>query len=307
MRMTRKNGLAAQAAFVMGAALLAATPLSAQTAPVEPVKVGIIDTTVGKLMMGYKDIPIERRTFVGEGRTAGEWSGMIGYSHGEIVASSFVERSREISRTVPIAIYSANAFFQGEGRQDSDGNRPLRIDFAGAERALEWFHEKGVRTVVAAFYSNESAAMRSFVEKARKLDIVLFAGTNNDKTSTIPFPARDPYAIAVTGTNANLDFSNNPSMAGWTSFKMNGDTPTNDLDPTQENGSSFAVAKAAAFGAHYLPEKSTTCDMDGKATMKRFRMALASLTAADVRTSANVRIAFQDQTASPPTPTSRDR
>jgi len=241
---------------LMGAAAIAAAaasvPAQAQTAPVEPVKIGVIDTTVNRLMMGYKDVPIERKTFVEEGRKPATWIAVEGFSHGEVVASSFIERSRQIDRKVPISVYSANAFYYGDGPQRDDYNKPIRLDYKGAEKALQWFHDNGVRTVVAAFYTNDGPEMRSFMAKAKSLDMVLFAGTNNDKTKVLPFPARDPYAIPVTGTNANLDFANNPEMLKWTVFKMNGDTPTNDMLPTNENGSSFAVAKAAAFGAHYL-------------------------------------------------------
>lgn len=287
----RKSTLATLAISV-AAATMTVQAASAQTA--EPVKVGIIDTSVDKLMMGYKGVAVTRRTFVEEGRTPGSWQGMIGSSHGEIVASSFVEKSREIDKATPIAIYSANAFYEN-GPRNGEGNRPMSIDFKGAEKALEWFHDNGVRTVVTAFYTKDGPGMRAFMKKAEDLDIVLFAGTNNDKTSTIPFPARDGYAIAVTGANANLDFANNPEMSKWTAFKINGDTPTNDMLATSENGSSFAVAKAAAFGAHYVRmnptakrddvvttlrsvaagKRGNVSDLDGGGVTKKFRTTLS--------------------------------
>jgi hypothetical protein len=73
--------------------------------------------------------------------------------------------------------------------------------------------------------------------------------------------------------------------------------PTNAMDPTVENGRSFAVARAAAFGAHHLrsdplanrddvvkssrtaggwKREDRTCDMDGGGVLRRFRMALAT-------------------------------
>ena len=242
----RKSTIAA-----MMATALAAAGASAQTAPTQPVKVGIIDTSVQRLMLGYKDVAIEKRIFIGEGKEAGDWTAVPGHTHGDVVASSFVQQSREIDKRVPIAVYSANAFYQ-QGPRDPNGNRRMSLDFAGAEKALEWFHDNGVRTVVTAFYTQDGPNMRSFMKKAEDLGIVLFAGTNNDKTRTVPFPARDPYAIAVTGNNPNLDFAGNAGMRKWTAFQMNGDTPSPQLDATEENGSSFAVARAAAYGAHYV-------------------------------------------------------
>lgn len=291
----KKSKITLQAAALLAAkGIMDLTVTSASAQTVEPVRVGIIDTSVDKLMLGYKDIPIERKTFVREGLTPGNWQGMIGNSHGEIVASSFVQHSREIDKRIPIAIYSANAFYE-VGPRNSDGNRAMNIDYKGAERALQWFHDSGVRTVVTAFYTKDSPEMRSFIQKAKELDIVLFSGTNNDKTKVVPFPARDPYAIAVTGSNSNLDFANNPEMAKWTAFKINGDTPTPDMFPTTENGSSFAVARAAAYGAHYVRMKpaaqrdevvkvmqaaagndkgKAVSDLDGGGSIKRFRTVL---------------------------------
>lgn len=279
------------------AAALAATSAAAQEAPREPIKVGIIDTSVKRLMMAYQGVGIEVKTFIGEGLEPGTWQAVPGHTHGDVVASSFVEQSRVIDKKAPIVVYSANAFFQ-HGPRNPDGNRAMSLDFEGAEKALQWFHDNGVRTVVTAFYTKDSPSMRSFMQKAKDLDIVLFAGTNNDKTKVIPFPARDPYSITVTGSNANLDFANNQSMSKWTAFKMNGDTPTNALEPTEENGSSFAVARAAAFGAHYVRTSPAAgrdevadamtrasggvrhdgvCDLNDRSTVGRFRKELAAL------------------------------
>ena len=276
-------------AAALATTALVAMPVRAQTT--EPVKVGVIDTSVDRLILGDKGVTVQRRTFVAEGLEPGRWQGTVGSSHGEVVASSFVQQSRMIDKRVPIMVYSANAFYES-GPRNSDGNRAMGIDFKGAEKALEWFHENGVRTVVTAFYAKDSPQMRSFIEKAKEMDIVLFAGTNNDKTKVVPFPARDAYAIAVTGSNANLDFANNPEMAKWTAFKINGDTPTNDMLATSENGSSFAVARAAAYGAHYVrmmpkatkddvvlvmrqaagtKKEGRVADLDEGAVMKRFR------------------------------------
>lgn len=279
------------------AAALAATSAAAQETPREPIKVGIIDTSVKRLMMSYQGVGMEVRTFIGEGLEPGTWQAVPGHTHGDVVASSFVEQSRLIDKKAPIVVYSANAFFQ-HGPRNPDGNRAMSLDFEGAEKALQWFHDNGVRTVVTAFYTKDSPSMRSFMQKAKDLDIVLFAGTNNDKTKVVPFPARDPYSITVTGSNANLDFANNQAMSKWTAFKMNGDTPTNALEPTEENGSSFAVARAAAFGAHYVRMAPSAtrdevadamtkasggirhdgvCDLNDRSTVGRFRKELAAI------------------------------
>jgi hypothetical protein len=297
-----KANLMTQATLVaIAAAMATSAQAHAETTPIaaqDAVKVGIIDTAVNRITIGSKGVDVQRRVFVSEGRTPGDWTAVIGESHGDVVASSFVQQARVMDPKARIQVFSANAFYQADGPRNGDGNRPMKLDFKGAERALEWFSENGVRTVVTAFYTSDGAEMRSFIERAKKLDIVLFAGTNNDRTKVVPFPARDPYAIAVTGTNSNLDFANNPSMIGWTAFKINGDTPSNDMLPTQENGSSFAVARAAAFGAYYVradPKASRdvvaeamktaagrqgrtgATDMNGKTPVARFRAIVAAL------------------------------
>lgn len=286
----------------MAAALASAGMVTGSNASADPVKVGIIDTSVDRIILDSQDVSIERRSFLPEGQKPGSWKAYMGMEHGSVVASSFVEQSKKIDQKAPISIYSAGAFYIDEGAQrGSEGQKPMRINFKAAERALDWFHDNGVRTVVTAFYTADDPQMRSFIEKARKLDMVLFAGTNNDKARILPFPARDPYAIAVTGTNSNLDFENNVAMRGWTAFKTTGDVPSNDMEPTPENGSSFAVARAAAFGAHYVrahPEtgrdgvvdameraaqKNPTgvMDLNGKKVVTRFRMVLADPLAKD--------------------------
>lgn len=312
-----KSSLMAQATIVAIAAAMATGAQAQSVAPgmADAMKVGIIDTAVNRITIGSKGVDVKRRTFVSDGRTPGNWTAVIGESHGDVVASSSVQQARVLDPKSKVEVYSANAFYQAEGPRNGDGNKPMKLDFKGDEKALEWFSENGVRTVVTAFYTSDGAEMRSFIERAKKLDIVLFAGTNNDRTKTVPFPARDPYAIAVTGTNANLDFANNPSMIGWTAFKMNGDTPSNDMLPTQENGSSFAVARAAAFSAHYLrvdPKagrdaiagamrqatgregKAGVTDLDGKSAVTRFRAIVNGIT-----NSTGTMVASADRKATP--------
>lgn len=231
------------------AAMLVSTGAIAQE--VEPMRVGIIDTPVAQLVDHRQGVAIEAASFLAPGQKPGSSRTEIGREHGEVVATSFVEQARRLDATRPIEVYSALAFYQAEGPRDDLANRPMSMNYAAASRALDWFAQKKVKVVVAAFYGPDGAGVRQFMKKAADLGIVVFAGTNNVQTAVMPFPARHPESISVTGTDASLDFRFDRSMDGWVMFKANADMPVRS--PRRlilEKGSSYAVARAAAFGSY---------------------------------------------------------
>jgi hypothetical protein len=231
------------------AAMLVTTAASAQD--VEPMRVGIIDTPVAQLVDHRQGVAIEAASFLAPGQKPGSAKTEIGREHGEVVATSFVEQARRLDATRPIEVYSALAFYQADGPRDDLANRPMSMNYAAASRALDWFAQKKVKVVVAAFYGPDGNGVRQFMKKAADLGIVVFAGTNNVQTAVMPFPARHPDSISVTGTDASLDFRFDRSMDGWVMFKANADMPVRS--PRRlilEKGSSYAVARAAAFGSY---------------------------------------------------------
>lgn len=248
--------------LAIAAAISSSSGAESQTVPaptLEPIKVGIIDAPVEKIMGNGSGVTIQRQSFVSPGLKEAVPYTAVHLTHGTVVASSFVQQAREIEKGRPIQIYSAQAFYQLPGSRgvDADGEplpKRIGLDYAAATRALDWFKANGVRVVVTAFVTNENADMTKFMARARELDMVVFAGTNNDPIKFPPFPAKHPDAIAVTGTNLNLDYRFNRSMDGWVKFQADGSIPKGYSREEVENGSSFAVARAAAFGGFLVAD-----------------------------------------------------
>lgn len=279
---------------------LAASTASAQT--VEPVRVGIIDTPVTKIIGGDHGVKISSASFLDAGQRPGSARTEVNLEHGSVVASSFVEQSRRIDPSRPIEIYSAQAFSSADGDRDSLGNKPLSLRYAAATRALDWFKANDVRVVVAAFNSPDGPGVQKFMGRAKELGIVVFAGTNNVQTRTPPFPARHPDAISVTGKNADLDFRFNRSMDSWVMFQADGNIPGSKggKQLVLENGSSYAVARAAAFGSHAVAaEPGATKDRIVE------RMRAATGTDEIVRDLSQPRVAVRFRTGAPVTSVAR--
>jgi hypothetical protein len=233
---------------IVAMACLSAMPASAQQ--VEPMRVGIIDTQVTQVG-GSGDVTVEAASFLAPGLTPGSHRTETGREHGSMVASSFVEQARAIDADRPIRIYSAIAFSSIDKPRDDAGNRPMAVHYPAAVKALEWFSQNKVKVVVAAFYGGDTPAMNDFMQAAKRLGMVVYAGTNNVKSPTLPFPARHPDAISVTGNGAAQDFRFNRSMDGWVMFKANSAMPgSSPKKMVLESGSSYAVGRAAAFGSY---------------------------------------------------------
>lgn len=233
---------------------LAATSVTAHAqTPIEPIKVGVIDTDATALHQPKKGIFVEKKSFLPENVDPGSHKTGTGREHGVEVMSAFIEQSRAIDPSRPIKIHSAITFVRdGDNRIDEQNNRPMRLDYQAAEKALDWFKEQGVRVVVTAFVLRETKEMNKFMDHARDLGLVVFSATNNGPSAYPPFPARHPEAISVTGNSRNLDFDTNANMQKWVMFQSSAGIPGRSLTITPENGSSFAVSRVAAFGAHLI-------------------------------------------------------
>src|SRR3546814_15151301 len=88
---------------------------------------------------------IEYQAFTPEGAKEGKQTTRSGEDHGAIVASAVVRQYRLLDPKSPIEVYSANPFGL---TKNAAGKSFLKLDFKQAEKALEWMHSKGVRTVV---------------------------------------------------------------------------------------------------------------------------------------------------------------
>src|SRR3546814_9432182 len=77
----------------------------------------------------------------------------------------------------------------------------LKLDCKQAEKALEWMHSKGVRTVVTAFNSSNQLGSFNFMNKAEQLGMTVFAAYSNETGKGNVYPAADARAISVVDTN----------------------------------------------------------------------------------------------------------
>jgi hypothetical protein len=233
---------------------LAATSVTANAqTSIEPIKVGVIDTDASDLHQPKKGIFVEAKSFLSQGLVPGSHRTGTGREHGVEVMSSFIEQSRAIDPDRPIKIHSAITFVRdGNNPIDEQKNRPMRLDYEAAKKALDWFNEQGVRVVVTAFVLPERKELNEFMDHAKNLGMVVFSATNNARSSFPPFPARHSEAISVTGNSRNLDFDTNPEMQKWVMFQSSAGIPGRSMTITPENGSSFAVGRVAAFGAHLI-------------------------------------------------------
>ena len=234
-------------ALVGSSSALAAEESSAQL--VDPIRVGIIDTDATVVHQPKNGVTVSYASFIREGAVPGSHKTKSGREHGADVARAFIEQAEQIDPKSPIHIYSAGVFFRTGNKRDEDGNRPMEIDWSAANKALDWLRDNNVRVVITPFIARESLEVNEFMGKARELGMVVFAATQNVHTNVQPFPARHPDAISVTGSSRNLDFSTNEAMREWVMFQANASIPGKSLWMIPENGSSFAVGRAAAFGS----------------------------------------------------------
>src|SRR3546814_3464060 len=115
--------------------------------------------------------------------------------HGVIVASAVVRQYRLLDPKSPIEVYAANPFGL---TKNAAGKSFLKLDFKQAEKALEWMHSKGVRTVVTAFNSSNQLGSFNFMNKAEQLGMTVFAAYSNERseehTSELQSLMRTSYA-----------------------------------------------------------------------------------------------------------------
>lgn len=252
-----KLALAAAGAAAVG---MSPAPSQAQDAPAIEMRVGIIDIQANELTFGDRNTWIDYREFNEEGKFPANWMTESGYDHGQMMASAFVRQARIMDEKAPIRIFAANVFQENSNPTGSalysrnshaGSKRTLSVNWEGAKKALSWFKENNVTVVLTAFNGQDSVAMRSFIQETEKLGMTVFASAGN-KVGAAAFPAQYPQAISVAADNKDLAFRNDPSMSTWVNFTMEGDVPLRKEGGAVDAGSSYASAKAAAFGAYYV-------------------------------------------------------
>lgn len=242
---TRTGIIAIASAFAIASG---AVPASAQT--VEPVRIGVLDLHARDVVGPKSGTSVVYKEFVEKGAKAGRASTPAGPDHGQIVASAMLEQFRRLDRERPVEIYAANAFSM---KDKEDGTVSLKFSFEQGVRALEWMNQNGVRVVVTAFNSKNEAGSRMLMDRAESLGMVVFAGAPNTVGAGKVFPAADPRSVSVLDSSPDMPMDKDPTLRTWVSFGMDGTYVAGSRENrSREVGSSYASAKAGAYGAYVL-------------------------------------------------------
>lgn len=225
-----------------------ATPSAAQDQ--DPIKVGMIDVGGGDLTFRDQGTIIEHRDFVSQGSRPASRMTRTGRENGVMTASAFVRQARWIDPDAPVRIYSANVFQEQVDRGQAGSPRRISVNWEGARQAVQWFKQNDVKVVIASFNGADSPEMRAFMEETKKNGMTVFAGSGNSPGGSA-FPAMHPDAVSVGADNEGHAYRTDPQQATWVNFTMNGGVPMRREGREIDAGTSYATAKAAAFGAYY--------------------------------------------------------
>ena len=256
-----------QSIAVAAMAIMAATSQPSWGQAASPaassVVVGVIDTRTTRAFDG---LDVTYRHFGVEGHKEAEERINAKNTHGDLVLESIAGVRRTTGDERPYSIFVANPFVEGpEGR--------LQINYKGLRESIAWFKENHVTVVSTTFVSpKETAGMTAFNKAAQEAGILVVASLGNGGSKDVPFPAAYQDTLAVDGWYykeghssyyATINKRADGIFDGSTLAKNhpNGRDARNDdvqrftAAPdagTPVGGSSFAVARAAAFVAASL-------------------------------------------------------
>ena len=175
------------------AGLLAMCPVidgHASAGPVmqQQVVVGLLDTAVER--SDFARIRVTAKSFIPEGSTAAR--GSIGaLTHADQVLLS-MDRAAQRYSDRDIHVLAANAMNESNGKTMISGK--------GMQAALLWFRANGVKVVITTFASKaEVPSIKSFVDSANSLGMIVVSSIGNTTTDGVPFPAAYSSVIAVAG------------------------------------------------------------------------------------------------------------
>lgn len=237
-------------AGLLALAVIASPAIASSAAASEPVRIGVLDLKADKPTHKVPGVDVVYREFSMPGDKAGSDMCKSGYDHGQVVLTAAVDEVRRIDPSASIRVYSANAFREISLKNGSKG---LRMNFEKAAEAIEWMHGQGVRVVVTAFNTRNVEGSKLIMDKAESLGMTLFAGASNDRGMGKVLPAADPRAVSVADTTpGKSSLTMDVTVDDWVRFGINGSLSVRGApNGSDEFGSSFASAKAGAYGAYY--------------------------------------------------------
>lgn len=233
------------------------------------LRIGVIDGVVRTKHPALRGQKIEFRSYHRPNRRVGP------ADHGTAIAAMFVGRPSEQGwgGIFPGAqLLAANMF-----EYNKDGRL---VGSAGALiKALDWMIESKVHVVNFSLAGEDNTILRSVIERARQMGVVMVAAGGNWGRSDRPaYPAAYPAVIAVTAFDAKhaayklanrgdyIDFAA-PGVKMWTAVPGGG---------RYQSGSSFATPYISALAAELVRKRKLKSAADVKDVLKDYVVDLGA-------------------------------
>ena len=153
-----------------------------------------------------------------------------------------------------IDVYFADVFYD---KGNSDQN-VIVYDNSSALKALDWFHDHGVKVVSTTFVSSDPEIFKEFLSKAESYHMVVIVSSGNSPKLKQYYPMMNsgPVISIAAKQLTSVLFSDN-MIATNTDYVLNGNVY--DLEGNTVNcGSSFAVSRAIYPIAKFVEDTGIT-------------------------------------------------
>ena len=234
----------------IAAAVLVGMSSTASAQEVQPfigsdvVSIGIVDSQVQKLDFDDPNVRIIDLTPDDPSKIFTREKVTDKFSHGDLVASSFVSEYRKIDPEARINIYAVSPFVKG-----ADGKETLDIGIL--RQSLPKMANAGVRVAITAVGFESSKGGQAIFNQFRHNNINLLSAAPNDRYDRGIYPAATPGVISVATEMKNSAFASNPEYKSWVSF-VGPPHHRSDHGSSSSSGSSYAVAHVGAYAAHIV-------------------------------------------------------
>lgn len=227
-------------------------PAQAQQTPAGEVAVAIVDSNIRRIDFDDPNVRIVDMTpKAPEGASFMKYKVNDFYSHGDIVASSFVREYRKLDPSARIVIYTVDPFIR------KDGNVSANFSMAILNQALPRMRDAGVRVAVTAFGISDPTAGGRIADAFSRNGMSLFAAIPNEPHDKGIYPAASPGVVSVADTSRKGAFSQDRKFGTWVSVMIDGGHGSAH-NISDADGTSFAVAHAAAYGTYVLARRPET-------------------------------------------------
>lgn len=220
---------------------MAAPPAFAADSPSQaPLAVAVVDADVSKIDFDDPNVRFVHLDPAQKNKLASRDASVNHrFSHGDIVASSFVKEYRKLEPTRPIVIYAVNPM--------RDAGSGMVLSLGAVRAAMPALQAANVKVAITSFGTESQEGGEKFLAPFRSAGIAVFAAVPNEPTDPGIFPAASKNAISVGCTEEGGFFDKSRDAKKWVNFVSEGMYSSGSTRTVR--GSSFAVAQVAAYGA----------------------------------------------------------